>query len=97
MVFATPAMTTSQLLFAVISTAYLVVAIPFEERSLVANHREAFTARIRDRCGGGSFRSFGERSNGCSDGRSYVVPTIVPAIVPAIVQTGALFLLQRHR
>jgi protein-S-isoprenylcysteine O-methyltransferase Ste14 len=34
-VFATPVMTTSQLLFAVISTAYLIAAIPFEERSLV--------------------------------------------------------------
>ena len=34
-VFATPLMTTSQLLFAVISSAYLVAAIPWEERSLL--------------------------------------------------------------
>ena len=43
MVFATPVMTTSQLLFAVISTAYLAAAIPFEERSLV----EAFGDKYR--------------------------------------------------
>ena len=36
MVFATPTMTTSRLLFAVVSTIYLVAAIPLEERSLVA-------------------------------------------------------------
>ena len=34
-VFATPVMTTSQLLFAVVSSAYLVAAIPWEERSLL--------------------------------------------------------------
>jgi protein-S-isoprenylcysteine O-methyltransferase Ste14 len=34
-VFATPVMTTSRLLFAVISTAYLVAAIPWEEASLL--------------------------------------------------------------
>ena len=43
MVFATPVMTTSQLLFAVISTLYLIAAIPLEERSLV----EAFGGTIR--------------------------------------------------
>lgn len=42
-VFATPVMTTSRLLFAVISTAYLVAAIPLEERSLV----EAFGDKYR--------------------------------------------------
>jgi methanethiol S-methyltransferase len=42
-VFATPIMTTSQLLFAVISTAYLVAAIPLEERSLL----EAFPDQYR--------------------------------------------------
>jgi protein-S-isoprenylcysteine O-methyltransferase Ste14 len=36
MVFATPTMTASRLLFAVVSTVYLIVAIPLEERSLVA-------------------------------------------------------------
>jgi protein-S-isoprenylcysteine O-methyltransferase Ste14 len=44
MVFATPVMTTSRLLFAVISTAYLVAAIPFEERSLLETHRAAYSA-----------------------------------------------------
>ena len=34
-VFATPVMTMSQLLFAVTSTIYLIAAIPFEEASLV--------------------------------------------------------------
>ena len=37
MVFATPVMTTSRLLFAVVSTLYLIAAIPFEERSLLEN------------------------------------------------------------
>ena len=46
-VFATPAMNTTQLLFAVTSSAYLVVAIPFEERSLAANHRQAYGAYQR--------------------------------------------------
>lgn len=35
MVFATPVMTTSRLLFAIVSTGYLIAAIPLEERSLV--------------------------------------------------------------
>lgn len=35
MVFATPTMTTSRLLFAATSTAYLIAAIPLEERSLI--------------------------------------------------------------
>jgi protein-S-isoprenylcysteine O-methyltransferase Ste14 len=43
MVFATPTMTTSRLVFAVVSTAYLIAAIPFEERSLV----EAFPDKYR--------------------------------------------------
>ena len=42
-VFATPVMTTSRLVFAVVSTAYLAAAIPFEERSLV----EAFGDKYR--------------------------------------------------
>ncbi len=42
-VFAIPVMTTSRLLFAVVSTAYLVAAIPLEEASLV----EAFGERYR--------------------------------------------------
>jgi protein-S-isoprenylcysteine O-methyltransferase Ste14 len=44
MVFATPVMTTSQLLFAVTSTLYLVAAIPFEERSLVEVFPEKYGA-----------------------------------------------------
>jgi methanethiol S-methyltransferase len=47
MVFATPVMTTSRLLFAVVSTAYLVAAIPFEERSLLETHRDAYAAYQR--------------------------------------------------
>lgn len=43
-VFGVPDMTYSRLLFAVISTAYLVVAIPWEEASLV----EAFGDKYRD-------------------------------------------------
>jgi protein-S-isoprenylcysteine O-methyltransferase Ste14 len=42
-VFATPVMTTSRLLFAVVSTAYLIAAIPWEEASLV----EAFGDKYR--------------------------------------------------
>jgi protein-S-isoprenylcysteine O-methyltransferase Ste14 len=47
MVFATPIMTTSQMLFAVISTAYLVAAIPLEERSLVEAFGEKYAAYQR--------------------------------------------------
>jgi protein-S-isoprenylcysteine O-methyltransferase Ste14 len=42
MVFPTPTMTTSRLLFAVVSTAYLVAAIPLEERSLVESFGEKY-------------------------------------------------------
>ena len=44
MVFATPVMTTSRLVFAVISTAYLIAAIPFEERSLLESFPEKYGA-----------------------------------------------------
>jgi protein-S-isoprenylcysteine O-methyltransferase Ste14 len=44
MVFRAPTMTTTRLLFAVVSTAYLIAAIPFEERSLLENHRDAYSA-----------------------------------------------------
>ena len=44
MVFATPAMTSAQLLFAVVSTVYLIAAIPFEERSLVEAFPEKYGA-----------------------------------------------------
>jgi len=43
MVFATPVMTMSRLLFAAVSTLYLIAAIPFEERSLL----EAFPDKYR--------------------------------------------------
>ena len=38
MVFGTPYMTANRLVFALISSAYLILAIPWEERSLVAGH-----------------------------------------------------------
>jgi len=44
MTFATPVMTINRLLFAVITTAYLVVAIPWEERSLAAAFGERYRA-----------------------------------------------------
>lgn len=43
MVFFPPVMTMTWLLFAVISTAYLIVAIPLEERSLVEAHGQKYT------------------------------------------------------
>jgi protein-S-isoprenylcysteine O-methyltransferase Ste14 len=42
MVFATPAMTADRLLFATLSTAYLILAIPWEEKSLVAGHGDRY-------------------------------------------------------
>jgi methanethiol S-methyltransferase len=42
MVFATPVMTTTRLLFAAVSTVYLIVAIPWEEASLVAAFGERY-------------------------------------------------------
>jgi protein-S-isoprenylcysteine O-methyltransferase Ste14 len=44
MVFATPAMTANRLLFAAISSAYLILAIPWEEKSLVAAHGDRYRA-----------------------------------------------------
>jgi len=44
MVFATPVMTTSRLLFAAVSTLYLIAAIPFEERSLLEAFPEKYGA-----------------------------------------------------
>lgn len=48
LVFATPRMTTDRLVFAIVSTAYLAMAVPFEERSLI----EAF---------GDSYRRYSEK------------------------------------
>jgi hypothetical protein len=42
LVFAAPTMTAGRLLFAAISTAYLVVAIPIEERSLVQEFGQSY-------------------------------------------------------
>jgi protein-S-isoprenylcysteine O-methyltransferase Ste14 len=42
MLFPMPIMTTSRLLFAVVSTAYLVAAIPLEERLLVENFGDKY-------------------------------------------------------
>ena len=47
MVFATPAMTANRLVFAVISSLYLILAIPWEERSLVAGHGDRYRAYQR--------------------------------------------------
>ena len=47
-VFAAPVMTTSRLLFALISTAYLVAAIPLEERSLVDAFGEKYRGYQRE-------------------------------------------------
>ena len=48
MVFATPVMTMSRLLFAVVSTAYLIAAIPWEEASLVAAFGDKYRAYQRE-------------------------------------------------
>jgi protein-S-isoprenylcysteine O-methyltransferase Ste14 len=47
MVFATPLMTTSRLEFAIVSTAYLIAAIPFEEASLLEAFPEKYAAYQR--------------------------------------------------
>ena len=47
-VFSVPAMTATQLVFAVASSAYLVVGMVFEERSLVSAAPEAYRAYQRD-------------------------------------------------
>jgi len=47
MVFAAPNMTNGRLLFAIVSTAYVAVAIPWEERSLVAQFGEQYRSYQR--------------------------------------------------
>jgi protein-S-isoprenylcysteine O-methyltransferase Ste14 len=42
-VFGAPEMTAGRLLFATISTVYLIVAIPYEERSLAAEFGSAYS------------------------------------------------------
>jgi protein-S-isoprenylcysteine O-methyltransferase Ste14 len=41
-VFGTPAMTADRLVFAIVSTAYLAIAIPFEERSLIRHFGQQY-------------------------------------------------------
>jgi protein-S-isoprenylcysteine O-methyltransferase Ste14 len=47
MVFATPVMTTSRLEFAIVSTAYLIAAIPLEEASLLSAFPDKYAAYQR--------------------------------------------------
>jgi protein-S-isoprenylcysteine O-methyltransferase Ste14 len=50
MTFGAPEMTATRFSFAAISTAYLIVAVPFEERSLVRTFGDAYReyrARVR--------------------------------------------------
>jgi protein-S-isoprenylcysteine O-methyltransferase Ste14 len=42
MVLLTPLMTANRLLFAVVSSAYLILAIPWEEKSLVEGHGDPY-------------------------------------------------------
>ena len=47
MVCATPEMTANRMLFAALSTLYLILAIPWEEKSLVADHGDQYRAYQR--------------------------------------------------
>ena len=49
MTFGTPLMTGTRLSFAVISTAYLMLAIPFEERSLIEVFGDEYQALPAER------------------------------------------------
>ena len=46
-VFAAPEMTATRALFAVVSTAYLAIAIPWEERALIDTFGDAYDAYRR--------------------------------------------------
>ena len=49
--WATPTMTVTHLVFAALLTAYMLIAIPFEERNLVQHFGEKYT-EYRQRVGG---------------------------------------------
>ena len=46
-VFAAPTMTMTRLVFAAVSSAYLLIAIPFEERSMLATSKNAYVQYAR--------------------------------------------------
>jgi protein-S-isoprenylcysteine O-methyltransferase Ste14 len=47
LVFCAPTMTMTRLVFAVVSSAYLLIAIPFEERSLLATSGDAYRRYVQ--------------------------------------------------
>jgi protein-S-isoprenylcysteine O-methyltransferase Ste14 len=47
LVFCAPAMTMTRFVFAVVSSMYLLVAIPLEERSMLASAGERYAAYMR--------------------------------------------------
>ena len=61
-VFATPVMTTSRLLFAVVSSAYLDRGDPAGRSDRSSKLSERGTAPINGRCAGGSFPVSGNRA-----------------------------------
>jgi protein-S-isoprenylcysteine O-methyltransferase Ste14 len=62
--WATPTMTFAHLTFAVLMTAYILIAIPFEERNLVEHFGDRYERYRRDV--GGLIPRFGSSSNGSS-------------------------------